>query len=92
MVVCTNGHNFKLVLTYHSQGGVIYWQYNELTPPESRRIGKLFARVSGYRLEQTSEIISYSGYKDWFIKSHGRPGFTIEVGKGTNPLPITQFF
>ncbi len=91
MVAFTNSHNFRLVLAYHSQGEVIYWQYNALTPPESRRIGELFARVSGYRLEQTSGITSYSGYKDWFIKSHGRPGFTIEVGKDTNPLSISQF-
>ncbi|MDF2884558.1 MAG: putative carboxypeptidase, partial [Clostridiaceae bacterium] len=31
----TRAHNFRLVLAYHSQGQVIYWQYNALTPPES---------------------------------------------------------
>ena len=52
-------HNFKLILTYHSQGEVIYWQFQN--------------------------------YKDWFIQNYNRPGYTIEVGLGTNPLPITQF-
>ena len=28
--------------------------------------------------------------KDWFIQQTGRPGFTIEVGKGQNPLPLQQ--
>lgn len=87
----TRAHNFRLVLAYHSQGQVIYWQYNALTPPESERIGNLFSRVSGYSLEQTTGITSYSGYKDWFIQEFRRPGFTIEVGKGTNPLPISEF-
>lgn len=91
MVRFTNSHNFRLVLAYHSQGEVIYWQYGEVTPSESRRIGELFAKASGYSLEETTGIASYAGYKDWFIQDHRRPGFTIEVGKGKNPLPISQF-
>lgn len=87
----TKSHNFRLVLAYHSQGEVIYWQYDGLTPPESRTIGNEFSRVSGYTLEETTGITSYSGYKDWFIQEYRRPGFTIEVGRGVNPLPISQF-
>jgi g-D-glutamyl-meso-diaminopimelate peptidase len=34
---------------------------------------------------------SYAGYKDWFIQDFRRPGYTIEVGEGKNPLPISQF-
>ena len=33
----------------------------------------------------------YAGYKDWFILQFDLPGYTIEVGKGTNPLPLSQF-
>ena len=91
MVRFTNSHNFRLVLAYHSQGEVIYWQYGEMTPSESKRIGELFAKASGYSLTETTGIASYAGYKDWFIQDHRRPGFTIEVGKGKNPLPISQF-
>mgnify|MGYP000817358184 FL=1 len=36
-------------------------------------------------------IASYGGYKDWFIRAFKRPGFTIEVGLGENPLPIEDF-
>lgn len=87
----TRSHNFRLVLAYHSQGEVIYWQYGALTPPEARRIGNLFSQVSGYALSETTGITSYSGYKDWFIQEYRRPGYTIEVGRGRNPLPISQF-
>ncbi|WP_446898561.1 M14 family metallopeptidase [Clostridium sp. LBM24168] len=91
MVDFTRDHDFRLVLAYHSQGQVIYWQYDDLTPSESREIGEQLAEVSGYTLEETTGITSYSGYKDWFIQDFRRPGFTIEVGKGVNPLPISQF-
>lgn len=87
----TRNHNFRLVLAYHSQGEVIYWTYSDLTPPESAEIVEQFAEVSGYTSSQTHGIVSYPGYKDWFIKEYRRPGFTVEVGRGTNPLPIGEF-
>jgi len=31
------------------------------------------------------------GFKDWFIEEFKKPGFTIEIGKGKNPLPIENF-
>lgn len=87
----TRNNNFRLVLAYHSQGEVIYWNFEGLAPPEAKNIGELFSKVSGYGLENTYGIASYAGYKDWFIQEYIRPGYTVEVGKGKNPLPITQF-
>lgn len=87
----TRNHNFRLVMAYHSQGQVIYWNFMELAPPEGRTIGEELARLSGYRLDQTTGIASYAGYKDWFIQDYRRPGYTVEVGLGKNPLPISQF-
>lgn len=84
-------HNFRLILAYHSQGEVIYWQFQNYNPPGSLFIGNQFASVSGYSLETTPYNSSFAGYKDWFIQNYNRPGYTIEVGLGTNPLPLTQF-
>ena len=84
-------HNFRLILTYHSQGEVIYWQFQNYNPPMSLSIGEQFAQVSGYSLEETPFNSSFAGYKDWFIQNYNRPGYTIEVGLGNNPLPISQF-
>ena len=81
----------ELVLAYHTQGEVIYWQYKDLEPPRAREIADVLAEVSGYPLEQTPYNSAFAGYKDWFIQSFNRPGYTIEAGKGTNPLPISQF-
>ena len=80
-----------LVLAYHTQGKVIYWQFQDIPVPGARELAEEFARLSGYALEDVPEESSYAGYKDWFIQQFRRPGFTIEVGAGENPLPLSQF-
>lgn len=87
----TLAHNFRLILAYHTQGRVIYWRYLDFLPPASYYIGQRFSASSGYDLEDTPFSSSFAGYKDWFIQSYNLPGFTIECGLGTNPLPISQF-
>ena len=87
----TRAHHFRLVLAYHSQGEVIYWQFLNYNPPRSLPIAEAFSEVSGYAVEETPELSAYAGYKDWFIQEYNRPGYTIEVGLGKNPLPISQF-
>lgn len=84
-------HNFSIMLTYHTQGRVIFYQYQDQTPPGSQELAERFSKLSGYSLEQVPESSSFAGYKDWFILYYNRPGFTIEVGLGTNPIPISQF-
>lgn len=81
----------ELVLAYHTQGRVIYWQFQDYVVPGARELGEEFARVSGYSLEDVPFESSFAGYKDWFIQRFRRPGYTIEVGEGENPLPLEQF-
>lgn len=80
-----------LVLAYHSQGQVIYWQYADIVVPGAEELAQRFAAASGYALEDVPYASSFAGYKDWFIQAYRRPGFTIEVGQGVNPLPLAQF-
>lgn len=87
----TLNHNFRLILSYHTQGEVIYWRYLDFFPPASYYIGQQFSLSSGYTLEDTPYASSFAGYKDWFIQSYNLPGYTIECGLGNNPLPISQF-
>ncbi len=87
----TRAHNFRLVMAYHSQGEVIFWNFQNLAPPEAQTIGESLAGLSGYELAEPEGPASYAGYKDWFIQDYRRPGYTVEVGRGTNPLPISQF-
>lgn len=80
-----------LVLAYHTQGEVIYWQFRDYFVEGARELGEEFARLSGYALEDTPYESSFAGYKDWFIQDWRRPGFTIECGQGENPIPLDQF-
>lgn len=89
MADLTKKRDFARVLAFHTQGRVIYWGFENLEPPESKILVTEFSRVSGY--EPINSAGSYAGYKDWFIQDWRRPGFTVELGSGTNPLPINQF-
>lgn len=81
----------EVVVALHSQGQEIYWQYGGLEIPGARELGKALAQVSGYALADTPYLSAFAGYKDWFIKTFRRPGYTVEVGLGENPLPLAQF-
>lgn len=89
MADLTRRRDFARVLAFHTQGEVIYWGFENLEPLETEVLVNEFSRVSGYEPIQTIE--SYAGYKDWFIQDWRRPGFTVELGTGINPLPLTQF-
>lgn len=82
---------FDLTLSFHSQGEVIYYDYNGHIPPNGYEIGKILCKESGYILDKTTGITSCGGFKDWFIKMYNKPAYTIEVGSGKNPLPFSQF-
>ncbi|MGM9600717.1 MAG: M14 family metallocarboxypeptidase [Faecousia sp.] len=81
----------ELVLAYHSQGKEIYWQFGGIFVPGAEELGRAFADSSGYTLTDAPYASSFAGYKDWFIQDFRKPGYTIEVGLGENPLPLSQF-
>ena len=81
----------ELVLAYHAQGKEIYWQFMNYEVPGAQELGLQMAEASGYTLAEVPYASSFAGYKDWFIQEFRRPGYTIEVGSGTNPLPLSQF-
>lgn len=85
----TRKERFDLVVALHTQGGEIYWNYRGYEPPESERIACRLAQASGYKSVKLRG--SDAGYKDWFIYDFRKPGFTVEIGCGMNPLPIETF-
>jgi len=80
-----------LILAFHSQGKEIYWQFRDIFVPGAEALGQKMAAASGYTLANVPYESSFAGYKDWFIQQFRRPGYTIEVGQGVNPLPLSQF-
>ena len=87
----TRNNDFDLTLSYHTQGEIIFWKFLNFNVPGAYDIALRFSEVSGYSPEITPINSGYAGYKDWFIQDFGKPGYTIEAGRGVNPLPISQF-
>ena len=87
----TRAFDPALTLSLHTQGEVIYWRYQDVEVPGAEEIAALFADLSGYAAEETPFAAGFAGYKDWFIQDYRRPGFTLELGRGVNPLPIGDF-
>ncbi|MCL2774910.1 MAG: M14 family metallocarboxypeptidase [Oscillospiraceae bacterium] len=84
--------DISVLVALHTQGEEIYWRYKDIIPPKAKMLANLIKKATGYELEYPGEdIASYGGCKDWFISTFNRPGFTIECGKGKNPLPISDF-
>lgn len=84
-------NNFNSATAFHSQGEEIYWDYGKNTPKISRNITNILAISSKYTINSPEQLATGGGFKDWFITRFKKPGFTIEVGLGKNPLPITNF-
>jgi len=83
-------HQPRSLYSLHSQGEEIYWYYGCNTPARSKMMAQILASSSGYALAKPVEMASHGGLKDWFIEKFRRPGFTIEVGLGKNPLGLDQ--
>ena len=85
-------NKFLYAIAFHSQGEEIYWKYGKNIPENSYRLAKLFSITSGYKLSSPEGLAVGGGFKDWFITEFNRPAFTIEIGVGKNPLPISQLY
>lgn len=83
--------DIKRLYSFHSQGEEIYWYYGRRTPMISRDMAEEFAFACGYKVSMPEGMASHGGLKDWYIEKFGRPGFTIEIGLGRNPLPLADF-
>ncbi len=78
----------EMLVTFHSQGEEIYYEYGKNTPEKSLHIAKMLSSLTDYTLVKNEGLASSGGLKDWFIEEFKRPAFTVEIGKGKNPLPI----
>ena len=89
----------RTVLSLHTQGEVIY--YGAASPASgnksvetallgSRSLGRTLSRMTGYALAGTDGTAAYGGLVDWYVREMRRPGFTLECGRGENPLPAEQ--
>lgn len=79
--------NIKAALTLHTQGEEIYYSSGGKTPPRGEILATLLSKMTGYTLSKAEGLASYGGMTDWMIQKINKPSFTLECGKGINPLP-----
>lgn len=91
MAAFTDRHPFELIIALHAQGKEIFPEYKGKSYKNAAEIAAKFAELSGYEVKATPAEMGNAGYKDWFVDKYERPGFTVEVGIGKNPLPVCQF-
>ena len=80
------------VLTLHTQGEEIYYTSGEETTPRSLGMARALSRLCGYKLARPEGMAAFGGLTDWCIRSLQIPSFTLECGKGENPLPLEEYF
>ena len=79
--------NIKGALTLHTQGEEIYCSAKDDMERKCRNVGKLLEKFTGYKLSVPENMASYGGMTDWMVEKMKIPSFTLECGKGENPLP-----
>lgn len=83
----------RMILTLHTQGEEIYYTGRDgKVPPRSKAIAEAFRGMSGYALRQPTGSAAYGGLTDWCVEELNLPSFTLECGKGKNPLPLEDYF
>ncbi len=82
---------FRHMVAFHSQGEVIYWNYRRFTPPRAHIMARMLALSSDYSLSEPDRTASSAGLKDWFMERFNAPAFTVEVGSGECPVPLSGF-
>ncbi len=78
------------VISFHSQGEEIYYSSRGKLPKKSVHVSKILHKMTRYNLCEPSDTACYGGLTDYLITTHDIPSFTVECGKGKNPLPPAQ--
>ena len=80
---------FDLLLSLHTAGEEIYWDYRGHAGSRGKCIAQVLSRLSGYPLASPPPQSSAGGLKDWYQATFHAPAFTLECGKGATPVAPT---
>lgn len=80
----------RLVLSYHSYGDLVYWQYGQTEPlwSANQTLAQHISNLTGHHLAGYS---NEAGFTNWCIIERKIPAVVIETGTVPTPLPLSQF-
>lgn len=94
LVAFTRSIDPEMTIAYHSSGRIIFWDFYQTGSVRTRDLAYASAlrKLTGYPLVPRTAG-GNGGYKDWFVSTYNRPGFTIEIGPavGETNLPLSHF-
>lgn len=84
-------HQFKMDLSYHSSGQIVYWFNFQKGSNYNRdlKLARNVARITGYSVVPPMYYRGSGSSADWFILNQKKPGLTIEIAPyaGYGPVP-----
>ena len=80
----------ELFIAFHSQGKEIYYDFNGMESELARTNATEIARLAGYTAVRAEGTASFGGAKDWYVQEYHKEAYTVELGFGKNPLPLSQ--
>ncbi|MBO7304376.1 MAG: hypothetical protein J6V09_04070 [Clostridia bacterium] len=72
------------VISLHAQGGEVFFMPR--TAPVQRK-AEMFCKKVGYKASTPTDTATYGGFVDYTGGVLKIPSFTVELGRGKNPLP-----
>lgn len=81
----------SLILSLHSQGEEIFYKSGGAIQ-RANAIARRISALTGYKISTPTGSASFGGLCDWSGTVLGIPSFTLECGRGSNPLPVESFF
>ena len=80
----------RFVLSLHTQGEEIFWSGGGVELPGARALALRLSELSGYRLATPEGPAALGGFCDFTTAALRIPSFTLECGRGQNPLPASD--
>ncbi len=80
----------QAVISYHSYGDLIYWQYGQSEPlwSANRELASHIQNHAGHALAGKS---NEAGFTNWCIREKGIRAVVVETGRVPTPLPLSEF-
>ena len=90
LVKLVNDVKPKAVVNYHAMGNVIYCNYGA-SKKMQKKVYKLAGEIRGLTGYYYMGLDTAPGFANWLVCKKGIPSCTVEIGKNTAPVPISQF-